>query len=629
MTQKPAALTNTSEIDLTLFATSDVHGHLLSYDYFADRPADLPSLARIATLLTRERAKAANSLYFDNGDMLQGTAMADLFADLPNRESLTHPSIVALNALAPDAASIGNHEFNLDLGDLADALSAARFPLLAANLHPTETAPAALSGLWQDGVILDRDLTDTSGTSHRLRIGVFGVLPPQVVLWDHSRIGDALTSEDMLLAAARTIAALRTQGADLVIALAHTGIDISDARPGLENAGFHIAALPGVDAIVLGHTHLRFPAPDAPTHPAIDPAQGTLHGIPAILPAAAAGTLGRIDLRLARADDRWQITTAQSHLLPTHDIPEDSALTALLAPAHARTLTAIRRPIGTLSRPMHSFFAPLPGCDALRLVAEAQTAHLTPLFKDTPLADLPLLSAVAPQKAGGRAGPGHYTDVPAGPVALSHVTDLQFFPNDIAVLRLTGAQIADWLEMSAGFYCQITPHGGDQSLIDPAFPPYNCDTIYGLTYDIDLTQPPRHATDGSLLDPRHSRIRNLCLDGAPLAPDAECLLAVNTYRAGGGGYFPHATPANTIHEETTKIRDIVADHIARTGGAPGDWPDPWRFCPVPGAAGLFDTSPKAAAHIAARPGLSALDPTETGFLRLRIDLSGDSPYIGD
>lgn len=609
------------EIPLTLLATSDLHGHLLSYDYFADCPAALPSLARLATVLRRERADAQNSLYFDNGDIVQGTAPADLFPDMPGTDALCHPSIEALNQLCPDAAAIGNHEFNLDLSDLSRAFGDATFPLVCANLHPTPNAPATLCDLWQESVILERDLTDTTGKPHRLKIGVFGVLPPQVVLWDHSRIGEALTSEDILTAAARAIARLRADGADLIVALAHTGLDTAPRRANMENAGFHLAALPGLDAVILGHTHLPFPAPNAPAHPAIDAAQGTVHGIPTVLPSAAAIALGRIDMTLQQEGNRWTVTTAKARLIDARNAPEDPELAAHLAPAHTRTLTAIRRPIGTLSRPLHSFFAPLPGSDALRLVAEAQATYLTDRLKGTALAGLPLLSAIAPQKAGGRSGPQHFTNVPAGPVALSHATDLQFFPNDIAVLRLTGADLADWLEMSAGFYQQITPDGGDQPLTNPAFPAYNCDWVFGVTYEIDLTHPARYAPDGTITAPKARRIRALCLDGAPLDPATDLLLAVNTYRAGGGGYFPHATPANTVYEETTKIRDIVADHIARTGGTPGAWPDPWNFTPIPGAAGLFDTSPKAAPLITTHPGLSATGQTKGGFLQLRIDLS--------
>ena len=606
-----------AEIALTLFATSDVHGHLLSYDYATDRANTAPSLARIATLLNRERATASNSLVFDNGDFLQGTALADLFPDLPDTRSRLHPSIDAMNALGLDAAALGNHEFNLDLAPLAKVLAQARFPLLCANLHPTETAPDALRDLWQPGVILPRDMTDTTGRSHRLHIGVFGILPPQVTLWDHARIGEALYAEDMHAAAERAIADLRSQGADLVIALAHTGIDTAPARPGMENAGLHIAALPGLDALILGHTHQPFPAPDAPDHPAINARRGTLHETPAVQPPASAAALGRIDLCLRQTASGWRVTNAQSRLLASKDIAEDPALRTRLTPAHERTLAAIRRPIGSLAKPLHSFFAALPACDALRLVAEAQAAYLVKTFQGTDLAGLPLISAGTPQKAGGRAGPDHYTHVPAGPIALSHVTDLQYFPNDLAVLRLTGAQIADWLEMSAGMFHRIIPNGGDQALINPAFPAYNFDTLYGLTYEIDLTAPARYTPDGSLTAPQSRRIRVLCLNGTPLASKAELLLAVNTYRAGGGGYFPHATPANTVFEDTVKIRDLVADHIAETSGTPGPWPDPWRFSPIPGAAGLFDTSPAADRYLNTIPGLSSLGSTDTGFLRLR------------
>ena len=591
-------------IPLTLLATSDVHAHLLSYDYFSDRPAEKPALTRIATLIAEIRRTHPNVLLLDNGDFLQGTALSDLFCEDGLPTDMPHPVIAAMNHLGYDVAGLGNHEFNLDLPDLAGALQQAAFPCLNANLHPTATG-TALNGLWHDRLILRRTLQGTDGTSHSLKIGLFSVLPPQVLAWDHTRIGTRLTAADMVTAARAATTALRAEGADIVIALAHTGFGPDTHEDGMENAAHPILALPDIDAIVFGHTHLPY---------------STSRATPAVLPAAEASQLGRIDLTLTRTAATWQVTETVATLLPatpqTH--AEDQDLRALLEPAHQRTLKGIRRPVGTLPRAVHSYFCVLPDCNPACLIAEAQRHYVARQLKDTPLAALPLLSASAPQKNGGRSGPDHFTDVPAGPIALSHVTDIQYFPNEISVMRLTGAEIADWLEMSASMYRQITPHGGDQPLLDPAFPAYNSDTIFGLTYEIDLTQPPRYATDGTLLNSDSRRIRALRHDGAPISPSADFLVAMNNYRSGGGGYFPHVSPDRIVFERDTKVRDILADYIATLDGDPSI-AFPWRFTPIPGAFGLFETGP-AARRLLKNSNLQDLGLTDQGFLRLRTPI---------
>lgn len=591
-------------IPLTLLATSDVHAHLLSYDYFSDRPAEKPALTRLATLIAEIRRDQPNVLLLDNGDFLQGTALSDLFCENGLPADMPHPVIAAMNHLGYDAAGLGNHEFNLNLPDLAGALQQAAFPRLNANLHPTATG-TALTGLWHDRLILRRTFQDTNGTPHDLNIGLFSVLPPQVLAWDHTRIGSRLTATDMVTAARAATTALRTQGADIVIALAHTGFGPETHEDGMENAAHPILALPDIDAIVFGHTHLPF---------------NTTKTTPAVLPAAEAGQLGRIDLTLTRTATNWQVTDTAAALLSaapeTHAEVQD--LRALLEPAHQRTLKGIRRPVGTLSRAVHSYLCVLPGCLATSFVAEAQRRHVARELKDTPLSALPLLTASAPQKNGGRSGPDHFSDVPAGPVALSHVTDIQYFPNEISVMRLTGAEIADWLEMSASMYRQITPHGGDQPLLDPAFPAYNSDTIFGLTYEIDLTQPPRYATDGTLLNAESRRIRALHFNDAPVSSSADFLVAMNTYRSGGGGYFPHVSPDRIVFQRDTKVRDILADYIATLDGDPSI-AFPWRFTPIPGAFGLFETDP-AARRLLEDTNLQDLGLTDQGFLRLRTPI---------
>lgn len=121
------------------------------------------------------------------------------------------------------------------------------------------------------------------------------------------------------------------------------------------------------------------------------------------------------------------------------------------------------------------------------LLAEAQAANMRRLLVGRVEADWPLLVAVAPFKAGGRGGPMNYTDIPPGPLTTRHVADLHIHPNSPVALRMTGADLARWLERSVSLFHSIAPGSRDTNLVDPAFPSYNFDMIHGLSFAIDLS----------------------------------------------------------------------------------------------------------------------------------------------
>lgn len=619
MSQPHASASDTPQISLCLLATTDLHGALNSYDYFADQPGTYPALTRIATLVQAARAEAPNTLLLDNGDFLQGTPLTDLISDR-RPEGLEHPSVLAMNAMGYDAIALGNHEFDVDLQRLTELLGQIDAPVLCANLTTTANAPTGLADRWQPQILLDRDLVDDTGQSHSLRIGLFGILPPQVLSWDHSRVAGKLIAEDSVQASRRAVQTLRNSGADLVIGLAHTGLSAMPTQDGMENAGRQIAAIPGLDALILGHTHLLFPGAAQPQHPEVRPDLATVHNTPTMQPGANGGWLGRMTLTLGRSESGWQVQGHKVTLLDALKVAEDETLSQTLAPAHAWVLNQLRQPIGHIRTPLHSGLAMLPGCATVRIVAEALLEHASKAQVGTNWSDLPLLASAAPQKCGGRGGPAHFTRIPAGEIALNNISDLQFFPNDASVLKLTGAELVEWLEMSAGLYHQIMPGQIDQPLRRPDFPIYNADAIYGLNFEIDLTQPARYAPDGTLATPGAHRIRNLRWRGAPLPPDQTFALAVNNYRAGGGGNYPNANPERILLEDQTKIRDLLITAFSNGDPSTSDTPPPARFTPIPGATALFETSPDMRQILFDHPDerLEIIGETRKGFLQLRL-----------
>ncbi len=623
--------TGWTRLHLRVLATSDLHVNLLPYDYFADRPASHMGLARTATLVRQLRAEVANCLLLDNGDFLQGTPLADLEAQRPN--GAAHPMIAAMNALGYDAANLGNHEFNFGIDYLRNAIDKADFPVVSANVMRRAAAgpPQALP-FAQPYALLTRRLSDTRNDQHDLTIGIIGLAPPQITKWDAFILDDAITTEDIVAAARFQVPKLRAAGADLVIVLGHTGIGDSTHTTFMENAALPLAALPGIDALVLGHTHDVFPGPDFSASPEIDPIAGTIHGKPAVMPGHYGSHLGVIDLILCRpVKGRWKVETHNSRALPIARadpagmvalVDSDPPIVRATSADHARALAFIRQPIGTTARPLHSYFAQVAPDSTLRLVSDAQTALVLRTLTHGLRKGLPLLSAIAPVRAGGRGGPDNYIDISAGPLVLRNASEMYQFPNLLCTLRLTGGQIADWLEQSASVFNQITPGTHGHSLLDPIRPSYNFDVIFGLGYLIDLSAPPRFDPDGRCIDPGAHRIVGLTHAGKPVRAQDQFLVVTNSYRAGGGGNFAMLADAPVVHRNPTTLRDAIIDHIRAT---PRIDPAPvrnWGFTPMPGTSVVFSSGPGGRAHLDAIAGLTIRDagPDTGGFWRYAIDL---------
>jgi 2',3'-cyclic-nucleotide 2'-phosphodiesterase/3'-nucleotidase len=244
------------------------------------------------------------------------------------------------------------------------------------------------------------------------------------------------------------------------------------------------------------------------------------------------------------------------------------------------------------------------------------------MLKDTEHKDLPVLSAAAPFKAGGRGGADYYTDVPAGDVAIKNVADLYLYPNTVQAVAVTGAQVKEWLEMSAGIFNQIEKGKADQPLINLGFPSYNFDVIDGVTYKIDLSQPPKYGPKGEVLNAGSSRIADLMFDGKPIDPAQKFVVASNNYRAGGGGNFPEINASKLIFEAPDTNRDVIVRFIHEQGTINPSADANWGFVPLEGTSVIFETGPRAKDHIADVKAVKIEPAGEgvEGFAKYRITL---------
>lgn len=636
---------------LRILATTDLHSNLLSHDYYADRPDPGVGLSRVATLIGRARQEAAAAggatVLLDNGDALQGAPICEGFVNL-HREFLQsdskqssgkqsntcqptscpphsrgdgtqiHPLMTAFSVLKYDAIGLGNHDFNFGLSALEHVLQSAPCPVVCSNMHPV--VPERNLPFLQHA-ILERRLSNLP-EAPVLRIGILSVLPPQTMVWDAHLLQGRVQVQDMVQAAAAQVAALRAAGCDLIVALAHTGLGGEEVVPEMENALCPIVATAGIDAVIGGHTHLILPNPDHP------------FGKPVVMPGAHGSHLGQIDLHLRHGADGWKVDTWQASAKPisrrdawgrlTPVVSEDAQVVQALTAAHEDTQARMKEPVGHSCTPLHSYFTFFGEDRGLALVAAAQMAALRPMLTGTNAGSLPLLSAVSPGKFGGRSGPENYTDIAAGDLCMRNVADLQIFPNELWLVIVSGAELLDWLEMSAGLFNQISPASQGRELVNQDRAGHNFDVLFGLEYEIDLAEPARFSSSGLLINPQARRVKWARYKGHDVIKDQHFAVATSSYRVSGGGNFKMVQNAERLQLPSLKIRDAIRDYVAeRLPKDPlSEAAYPWHLTALDGAGVCVFIGPAARSYLDELPeGLAEdLGVTASGFLKLGLKL---------
>ncbi len=631
-----AARAQANQAHLRIMETTDIHVHVYPYDYYADKPNDTMGLARTASIIDAIRAEAGNTMLVDNGDFLQGNPMGDFIAyERGMNEGDKHPVVQAMNVLGYDVGTLGNHEFNYGLEFMFKVLAGAGFPMVCANLTKGQLAsdPKDDDLMVKPYVILEKMIKDGAGNESPVKVGFIGFVPPQIMVWDVRHLEGKAQTRDIVEAAKAWVPVMKEEGADIVVALSHSGIDAGSPTDRMENASFHLAGVEGIDAIMTGHQHLVFPGPKTwDGIEGVEPVKGTIQGKPAVMGGFWGSHMGLVDLLLEKDGNSWKIVDFTTEARPIFNRTEDRKIVPtvesdeeVLASAkaeHEATLAYVRTPVGKTSAPLYSYFALVADDPSVQIVSQAQIWYITDMLKNTEYKDLPVLSAAAPFKAGGRGGPDYYTDVPAGDVAIKNVADLYLYPNTVQALVITGAQVKEWLEMSAGMFNQVEPNKADQPLINPDFPSFNFDVIDGVTYRIDLSKPAKYDSKGAVANAESSRIVDLSFDGKPIDPAQKFVVASNNYRAGGGGNFPEINASKVIFQAPDTNRDVIVRYILDQGTINPSADANWSFAPVEGATVVFDTGPKAKELIADVKGVTieAAGEGADGFARFRITL---------
>ena len=622
-----------TDVRLRVLETSDIHMHVVDYDYFQDQPSVTAGLARTAALLEQARSEVSNSVLVDNGDLLQGNPLGDFMARQRGlQDGDIHPVYKAMNLLDYTVGNIGNHEFNYGLDFLAQSIAGANFPYISANVFHDDgdDDPSNDIPFFDQYIIVDRTLIAEDGSSQDIKIGFIGFVPPQIMQWDLSNLRGRVVAHDIVDTARALVPKMKAEGADIVIAIPHSGLSGSRLTGMDENVSGHLSQVPDINAIMFGHAHRVFPSDNYTDIAGVDIEKGTINGVAATMPGFWGSHLGYVDLQLSvSGDGQWRViegigatrpiyTRENGKLIPLVE-PMEEILSAVRE-EHEATVDYVRTGVGQITAPINSFFALVQDDPSVQIVTTAQRRYVERLIQGTEYDGLPVLSASAPFKTGGRGGSDFFTEIPAGEIALKHVADLYIYPNTLRAVTISGAQVREWLEMSAGLFNQIDPdNSAEQELISTSFSSYNFDVIDGVTYRVDVTQPRRYDSDGQLINAQSHRIVELAYDGEPIDEDAVFIVATNNYRAGGGGDFPGLDGSNIIIDAPDTNRDILAEYIFDSKTLDPTADGNWSFAPI--AADVFVTfssSPAAQQFLSPGSAIEHIGRNENGSAKYRI-----------
>ncbi len=632
-----AASVNAATVDLRIMETTDLHSNMMDFDYYKDTPTEKFGLVRTASLINAARHEVKNSVLVDNGDIIQGSPLGDYAAAKGLKKGDIHPVYKALNTLDYAVGNLGNHEFNYGLDYLKNALAGAKFPYVNANVIDVKTQKP----LFTPYLIKETQVEDQDGKTHALRIGYIGVVPPQIMTWDKANLAGKVTVNDITETVRSYIPQMRAQGADVVVVIAHSGLSADPYKAMAENSVYYLSEVPGVDAIMFGHAHAVFPSKDFASIKGVDLQKGTLNGVPAVMPGMWGDHLGVVDLVLSNDTGKWQVSQGKAQARPIYDAAakkslaaEDEKLVGILKADHDATRDFVSKPIGKSADNMYSYLSLVQDDPTVQVVNNAQKAYVEHYIQGDPdLASLPVLSAAAPFKAGGRKNdPASFVEVEKGQLTFRNAADLYLYPNTLVVVKATGKEVKEWLECSAGQFNQIDPHSTrPQALINwEDFRTYNFDVIDGVKYQIDVTQPARYDGECQSINADAERIKDLTFNGKPIDPGATFLIATNNYRA-YGGKFAGTGDNHIAFASPDENRSVLATWIGAESKRAGEIhpaaDNNWRLAPIHSDVKLdirFETSPsdKAAAFIKekAQYPMHHVATDDIGFAVYQLDL---------
>ena len=513
---------------IVVLGTTDMHGRVFPIDYYTNK-YDNVGIAKVATLVKEARKNDPDLLLLDSGDTIQGTPL-EYFHNKRNNTP-PDPMMLAMNALHYDAMTVGNHEYNFGWQVLDKARREAQFPWLSANSYDLETKKPH----YQPYIV-----KEVQG----VRLGILGLTTPGIPNWENRSNYKGVDFHETVSEAKKWVPILRDkEKVDIVVIAMHMGTE-EDLRTGIpspsqvpnENAALTIARqVPGVDVILMGHTHREV---------------GDLFVNGVLLTQANrwASHLARVDLYLDKKDSGgWQVVMKSARTIPVTDKTGiDPEIAKIGEPYDQETQAWLGRAIGESGAELTSNGCRFHDSAIIDLIQRVQL--------EAGKADVSMAACFNPS-----------AHIPKGSVTVRDIAGLYEYENTLVTIELTGQQLKDALEHSAKYFKEFQPGKSLNELVDTRIPGYNFDVAQGVTYDIDLTRP------------IGQRIQNLKFKGQPLSLTEKLKVVTNNYRVNGGGGFTMFKHAPVVYRSSEEVRELIIDWVEKHKTIPTETDNNWHI----------------------------------------------------
>lgn len=537
-----------SETKITVAFTTDVHGNFFPYDFITLSPGE-GSLARVSTAVDSLRAaNPGGVILLDNGDILQGQPTVYYYNFIDTVSPHIVPEIFEF--MGYDAATIGNHDVETGHAVYDRVHKAMNIPWLGANVIDTLTDAPYLTPY----TVIERK---------GKKIAVLGLLTPAIPSWLPENLWSGLRFDDMAATARKWIPIIRErEHPDAIIGLFHSGHDASKTTGSvIENASMKVAAeVDGFDLVLMGHDHQRF------LSEVVSPSGKK---VPVVNPANNARSIGVIDFVFDEIVSGKDSLSVVPKLLDVTAVSPSKSYLARFADRLSSVSDFVERQLGTVTDTLSTrdaFFGPSSFMTLLHdlqlEISGAQISFAAPLSFDA--------------------------SIVAGPLRVSDMFTLYKYENMLYTLKLTGREIKDYLEMAYDLWTAPVSDSEDSQLIrfasdNPSLadnrlknPSYNFDSAAGIDYTVDITRP------------RGEKITITSLsDGTPFNPDSTYTVAVNSYRANGGGdllTLGAGIPADELSSRVVRATDkdlryYLIKAVEKRGVISPRVETNWRFVP--------------------------------------------------
>ena len=532
-------------VTLRIIETSDVHGAFFPYN-FTERTPMKGTMARVSSYVKRQRQQfGRNVILLDNGDILQGQPTS-YYSNFVRTEQ---PNIAAevINYLNYDAQTFGNHDVEPGHKVYDKWIREVKCPMLGANIIDLKSGKPYV----EPYALLER-----AG----VRIAILGMLTPAIPSWLHPNVWSGMRFENIIPCARQWIKILKEkEKADVIIGLFHSGWDDGIVTEDyVENVARECAEkVPEFDVIFFGHDHQERNVT-------------VKSGVLCLDPSCNAVKVAQATLTLQKDKrGKWKVKRKEGDLIDVTTEPVDEEYMAHFKSRIDDVRNFTEEQIGTFLTTIYSrdaFFGSSAFMDFIhRMQLEETGADVSfnaPLTFDSKIA--------------------------AGPVYVSDMFKLYRYENHIYVLRMTGKEIRNHLEMAYDLWTNTMTSPDDHILLLAERTlndqqrlgfknlSFNFDSAAGIDYEVDITKP----------DGQKVRILQFS-DGRPFDENAWYRVAMSSYRGNGGGELltlGAGIPADSLssrilHQSDRDQRYYLTEKIRREKTIDAQPLNNWRFVP--------------------------------------------------